>query len=332
MKASFAGMRSFGEDVRFSSRQFRRAPGYAVFTCLLLALGIGTVTAMFTISYGVLLKPLPFRADRQLFEAMEKTSKDEDLVATSYQEVSQWRQATRSSADVAFASGWGGLSIMDAPAGAEMISAVSSSPNLFTTLGVAPMMGRTFSAAEEISDRPSVVILSYDVWQRSFGASPHMLGSTVHIGGAMYTVIGVMPPNFEYPVYDKRAEVWVPLERSTMARSLNDPYGTIFQPVIRLHDGVKPAAVEAEIASVHARFIKPGDRSKIHLVRERDLLVRDVRPALFALQVAVGIVWLIACSNIAGLMLARLAARRGEIAVRSALGAGRRHTVAPFLT
>src|SRR5579863_6468703 len=111
-----ASIRNLREDVRFAARQFRRAPAYAIFTVLVLALGIGTVTAMFTVSYGVLLKPLPFRADRELFEAVERNTKGDDYFSVSYPEITQWQEATRDSADVGFA--WGGLNILDAPAGA----------------------------------------------------------------------------------------------------------------------------------------------------------------------------------------------------------------------
>lgn len=125
---------AFLEDVRFGAQQFRRAPLYAAFTILVLALGIGTVTAMFTVSYGVMLKPLPFRADRRLFGALEKTPKADEGIGASYVELSAWQQATKGSADVGFASA--GPSILDAPVGAELVTAVSSSPNLFSLLGV----------------------------------------------------------------------------------------------------------------------------------------------------------------------------------------------------
>jgi len=327
---ALALIQRLGQDARFGARQFRRAPVYAVFTVLVLALGIGTVTAMFTISYGVLLKPLPFRADRELFQTVERDAKGEENFNSSFAELTQWREATKGSADVAFA--WGGLNILDSPAGAELISAVTASPNLFPALGVAPVLGRSFSSSEEISDHPDVVVLSYETWQRSFGGDGNVLGKTVHIGGVLHTVIGVMPKHFEFPVYERRPEVWVPLDRSSLAKSGHDAYGAPFEPILRLRTGVRPEAVEAALANVHAQYVQHGGQGGIHLVRVRDLLVRDAHGALFALEMAVGVVWLIACSNVAGMLLARVEARRAEIAVRSAMGAGRRRIVAQFLT
>ena len=330
MSSIVASIGDFREDMRFAARQFRRAPAYAVFTVLVLALGIGTVTAMFTISYGVLLRPLPFRADSQLFDVVESTAKSDETFAAPYPEITQLQQATANIADVAFASNY--VNIIDAPAGAEIISPVTASPNLLTVLGVEPMIGRSFTSNETISDNPNVVLLSYEIWQRSFAGDRNVLGKTVHIGSIPYTVIGVMPKRFQYPLGDTRAEVWVPIERSALVPKPDDPYGSPWHPIVRLHAGVPPQALEGSLAHVHAQFAKSHDPSHFRLLGLHDQMVRDVKPALLALEIAVAIVWLIACSNVAGLLLARVAARRTEIAVRSALGAARRRVAAQFLT
>lgn len=323
-------MRGFREDVRFGIRQFQRAPGFAVFTVLVLALGIGVVTAMFTISYGVLLKPLPFRADRQLFDVVERSANGSDDYAPSYAEIRQWQEATKGSAEVGFSRG--GVNILDAPTGAELVAAVVTSPNLFSLLGVHPMMGRGFSPTEQISEHADVVVLSYAIWQRDFAGDRNVLGKTVHIDGVLHTVVGVMPKRFEFPGDWGRPEVWVPLDRSMLTELGNGFYGATFSPILRLNEGIHPEAVEAQLANAHAQYPTSGEQTQVHLVRLHDVLVRRTRPALLALEIAVLVVWLIACSNVAGLLLARIAARRTEIAVRSALGAGTKRIAAQFLT
>jgi predicted permease len=326
------GLDNFFRDVRYAFRQLRKSPGFAITAILTLALGIGVATAMFAIVDGVLLRPLPFPQGQQLYTPVGIDAIGEEMYGMKYAEIKQWQEATRNSADIAFERG--DSDILDTPSGAQLIYKETVSANLLRTLGVQPMLGRGFLPQEQEDGQPHVALLSYMTWRELFASNPNILGQKVRIGGARYTVVGIMPPHFEYPLWGNKIEVWTPVARSEL---LDKQEYMNHMPILRLKPGVKPATVRAELSSVQAHIAeaaKPGDEVATHvrLTGLRDSMVANVRPALTALEIAVSLIWLIACCNVAGLLLARLASRRTEIAVRGALGVGKWHIVRQFLT
>lgn len=324
-------------DLRFALRSLRKSPGFAVVAVLTLGLGFGANTAIFSVINGVLLKPLAFAESERLVALGEGTQADppNTLDGTTPGSFFDWKaQATAFSGIAAFTTGRTSLTRACPQGGCEPESVVfsSSTGGLLNVLGVQPFFGRMPIATDEVPGQPEVVVLSHGLWRRLFGEDRAVLGRTLTLGGRARTVIGVMPPGFRFP--DGTVELWTAMQMTPEFRTNRDQY--YLQVVARLKPEVTMERARADMETVAARlrseWAQYNTDLRINAVALRESVVGDVGPRLYILQGAVALVLLITCANLGNLLLARAAARRREIAVRQALGAGRGRVVRQLLT
>jgi len=299
-----------------------KSPGFAFATVAVLALGIGVNTAIFSVVHSVLLKPLPYRDPGRLVVALH-----EGRYPVSPADFLDYRGQVRAFDQLAAAQAWGGSLVgVDK---AEEIPGLQVSANLFITLGVPPLLGRTFAAGEDQPGAPPVLVIGYGLWQRHFGGDPGIVGQTIRVTDRPYTVVGVMPPQFQFaPFWQTEAQMWTPL---VLGDRITDRAGSSLRLFARLRAGVSMAQAQAQMDTVARRlavaYPNTNTNLGIEVVPLREKVVGAVRPTLLLLLGTVLFVLVIACADTTNLSLTRAVSRQREIAVRLAIGASRMRIV-----